>query len=70
MRCILWRSRRKESSMMNASARLSGRNWLPLIVHTSGAHEVLSGPPLVNRKTALKYAQLEINSRHARGRQS
>lgn len=48
---------------MKASATRTNDNYLPVILHANGKREILFGPPLVNKKTAIKYAQIEINSR-------
>jgi hypothetical protein len=47
---------------MKASCIKAGENYLPAIKHVNRV-EVLVGNPLVNIKTARKYAQIEINKR-------
>ena len=47
---------------MKASCIKAGKNYMPVIVHKD-RREVLPGDPLANRKTARKYAQIEINKR-------
>jgi hypothetical protein len=48
---------------MKASAkRLKDGNYLPVIVLKDRKKYVLYGDPLVTRQTAIKYAQLVINT--------
>lgn len=51
---------------MQATCRKSGPNFLPVIVHDNGRRETLYGPPLSSECIARKYAQLEINLRALR----
>jgi len=52
---------------MKATAKkLQDGNYLPVIVRMDGTRVVLYGAPLATRKTAMKYAQIEINSAHTR----
>ena len=48
---------------MKATYRKSGMNFAAAILHEDGHRETTEGPPLANRATAIKYAQLEINDR-------
>ena len=49
---------------MKATFKKTGFNFLPAIKHESGKVETLFGVTLCNQKTALKYAQIEINQRN------
>jgi hypothetical protein len=53
-------------TIAKATAKKSGGNYYPAIKQTNGNIIVLWGSPLVNRKTAVKYAQLEINLSYGR----
>lgn len=58
-----------EGEMMGAGRATwakAGGNFLPALVHVNGRREVLYGPPLATRRTALKYALLELRGRLAR----
>ena len=43
-----------------------GRYFLPAIIHEPRKIEVLEGPPHVSIKSAIRYAQIEINERNGR----
>lgn len=40
--------------------------YMPCIVYSTGFRETLWGDALIDRKTAIKYAQLTINERNNR----
>jgi len=48
---------------MRATYTKSGDNFFPVIVYDDGRRETIWGDPLVNRKTAVKFADLEIRDR-------
>jgi hypothetical protein len=43
-----------------------GDYYMPVIVHDDGRREMIPGPPLSNRKTATKYAALELQDRQVK----
>jgi hypothetical protein len=51
---------------MKATYQKADFNFLPVVKFESGKVEVLYGPPLASRKTAIKYAQLFIQNMRAR----
>lgn len=49
---------------MRASYSIVNDNYMPCIVHLDGRRETIAGPPLAMRRSAIKYAQIEINRRN------
>lgn len=46
-----------------ASYIKSGEYFLPVIIHPDGRKEVIYGEPLINKATAIKYAELSIRDK-------